>query len=74
MSKRSRILLHGSETTTVFRHLEEIVLAGNTVVFSFQTQQIMALVTRLELNNARPNPGKSKPRTTTGRAKRVLLH
>lgn len=72
MSKSSRILLQGSEATIVLRHLEEIVLAGNTVVFSFQNQQIMALVTRLELNNARSNPGKSKPHLTTAHGRRVL--
>lgn len=72
MSKSSRILLLGRESTIILRHLEEIVLAGNTVVFSFQNQQIMALVTRVELSTAHSNPGKSKPRMTTAHDRRVL--
>lgn len=73
MRKSSMILLRGRETATVLRHLEEIVGAGNTVVFSFQNpQRIMALVTRLEQNTARSNPEKSNPRITMARGNRML--
>lgn len=67
------VLLHGAETTTVLRHLEEIVSAGNTVVFSFQNpQRIMAFVTRPERNTARSNLEKSNPLFTVARGSRLL--
>lgn len=72
MRKSSKILLHGREATTVLRHLKEIVLAGNTVVFSFQNRRIMALITRVELSAGLSKPERSKSRITKARGKRVL--